>query len=175
LDSKFARHLRERCSSIRYPAFIQATFWGRQAYLAAGRGKEAAAELQKILDRSGMVWNCWTAALARLGVARANTLQMKACRGADAEAARVRALAAYKDFLTLSKISIWGIIANELIDILKFLKNSAFGRITSNPEVVNVSMSTVENRASVEVRLQRVGRGFLTNKADESRVCLTSG
>jgi eukaryotic-like serine/threonine-protein kinase len=74
-----------------------------QAYLAAGQGKEAAAEFQKILDHSGMVWNCWTGALARLGVARANSLQAKNSTGADADAARVRALAAYKDFLTLWK------------------------------------------------------------------------
>jgi tetratricopeptide (TPR) repeat protein len=74
-----------------------------QAYLAAGQGKEAASEFQKILDRGGMVWNCWTGALARLGVARANALQAKNSTGADADAARVRALAAYKDFLTLWK------------------------------------------------------------------------
>jgi serine/threonine protein kinase/Tfp pilus assembly protein PilF len=72
-----------------------------EAYLAAGQGKEAAAEFQKILDHSGIVWNCWTGALAHLGVARANALQAKNSHGADADAARVRALAAYKDFLTL--------------------------------------------------------------------------
>ena len=81
-----------------YPTYLRG-----QAYLAAGQGKEAAAEFQKILDRSGMVWNCWTGALARLGVARANALQAKNSTGADADAARVRALAAYKDFLTLWK------------------------------------------------------------------------
>ena len=74
-----------------------------EAYLAAGQGKEAAAEFQKILDHSGIVWNCWTGALARLGVARANALQARTSQGADAEAARVRALAAYKDFLNLWK------------------------------------------------------------------------
>jgi eukaryotic-like serine/threonine-protein kinase len=43
--------------------------------------------------------------LAHLGVARANTLQARTsqARSADADAARVRALAAYKDFLTLWK------------------------------------------------------------------------
>jgi len=41
--------------------------------------------------------------LAHLGVARANALQARTSRGADADAARVRALAAYKDFLTLWK------------------------------------------------------------------------
>jgi hypothetical protein len=70
-----------------------------EAYLAAGQGSAAAAEFQKILDHSGIVWNCWTGALARLGVARGNALQAKTSQGADADATRVRALAAYKDFL----------------------------------------------------------------------------
>ena len=72
-----------------------------EAYLAAGQGSAAAAEFQKILDHSGIVWNCWTGALAHLGVARANALEAKTSQGADADAARVRALAAYKDFLAL--------------------------------------------------------------------------
>jgi eukaryotic-like serine/threonine-protein kinase len=84
--------------SCLYPAYIRG-----EAYLAAGQGKEAAAEFQKILDHSGIVWNCWTGALAHLGVARANALQARTSQGADADAARVRALAAYKDFLTLWK------------------------------------------------------------------------
>jgi len=74
-----------------------------EAYLAAGQGSAAAAEFQKIIDHSGIVWNCWTGALAHLGVARANALQSSTSQGADADAARVRALAAYKDFLTLWK------------------------------------------------------------------------
>jgi eukaryotic-like serine/threonine-protein kinase len=74
-----------------------------EAYLAGGQGSAAAAEFQKILDHSGIVWNCWTGALAHLGVARANALQSRTSQGADADAARVRALAAYKDFLTLWK------------------------------------------------------------------------
>jgi len=74
-----------------------------EAHLAAGQGSAAAVEFQKILDHSGIVWNCWTGALAHLGVARANALQARTSQGADADAARVRALAAYKDFLTLWK------------------------------------------------------------------------
>jgi len=84
--------------SCLYPMYIRG-----EAYLAAGQGSAAAAEFQKILDHSGIVWNCWTGALARLGVARANALQSRTSQGADADAARVRALAAYKDFLTLWK------------------------------------------------------------------------
>jgi serine/threonine protein kinase/tetratricopeptide (TPR) repeat protein len=79
------------------------TYIRGEAYLAAGQGSAAAAEFQKILDHSGIVWNCWTGALAHLGVARANALQSRTSQGADADAARVRALAAYKDFLTLWK------------------------------------------------------------------------
>src|SRR5208282_5782982 len=74
-----------------------------EAYLAAGQGTQAAAEFQKILDHSGIVWNCWTGALAHLGVAHADALQAKTSQGADADLARSRALAAYKDFLTLWK------------------------------------------------------------------------
>jgi len=74
-----------------------------EADLAAGQGSAAASEFQKILDHSGIVWNCWTGALARLGVARANALQAKTSQGADTDAARMRALAAYKGFLTLWK------------------------------------------------------------------------
>jgi DNA-binding winged helix-turn-helix (wHTH) protein/tetratricopeptide (TPR) repeat protein len=79
------------------------TYKRGEAYLAAGQGKEAAIEFQKILDHGGIVWNCWTGALAHLGVARANALQYRSLQGADANAARVRALASYKDFLTLWK------------------------------------------------------------------------
>jgi predicted Zn-dependent protease len=83
--------------SCLYPTYLRG-----QAYLAAGQGN-AAAEFQKILDHGGIVWNCWTGALAHLGVARANVLQSRTSEGAEADAARVRALAAYKDFLTLWK------------------------------------------------------------------------
>jgi eukaryotic-like serine/threonine-protein kinase len=41
--------------------------------------------------------------LAHLGLARANALQSKSSQRADADAARVRALTAYQDFLTLWK------------------------------------------------------------------------
>ena len=74
-----------------------------EALLASRRGSSAAAEFQKILAHNGLVWNCWTGALAHLGMARANALQSKTAQGADADAARVRALAAYKDFFALWK------------------------------------------------------------------------
>ncbi len=84
--------------SCLYPTYIRG-----EAYLTAGQGTAAAAEFQKIIDHTGIVWNCWTGALAHLGVARGNALQSRTSQGADADAARVRALAAYKDFLTLWK------------------------------------------------------------------------
>jgi len=84
--------------SCLYPTYLHG-----EAYLAAAQGNAAAAEFQKILDHSGIVWNCWTGALAHLGVARANALQSRTSQGAAANAARLRALASYKDFLTLWK------------------------------------------------------------------------
>jgi DNA-binding winged helix-turn-helix (wHTH) protein/tetratricopeptide (TPR) repeat protein len=84
--------------SCLYPVYARG-----EAYLAAGQGNAAAGEFQKIIDHSGIVWNCWTGALAHLGVARANALQSRTSQTADAAAARARALAAYQDFLTLWK------------------------------------------------------------------------
>ena len=81
-----------------YPSFVRG-----EAYLAMGDGGKAAPEFKKFIDHPGMLANCPLAALARLGVARANALQAKNSTGAYADAARVRALAAYKDFLTLWK------------------------------------------------------------------------
>ena len=95
---EFGQVVENASNSCLYPTYIRG-----QAYLAAGQGSAAAAEFQKILDHSGIVWNCWTGALAHLGVARANALQSRTSQGADADAARVRALAAYKDFLALWK------------------------------------------------------------------------
>jgi eukaryotic-like serine/threonine-protein kinase len=84
--------------SCLYPTYVRG-----EAYLAAGQGSDAASEFRKILDHNGIVWNCWTGALAHLGLARANVLQAKSSQGAVADAARVRALAAYKEFLALWK------------------------------------------------------------------------
>lgn len=64
-----------------------------EAYLMAGRGSEAAAEFQKILEHRGIVLNSPIGALAHLEIARAFTM-----RG-ETSKARV----AYQDFLTLWK------------------------------------------------------------------------
>jgi len=84
--------------SCLYPTYIHG-----QAYLDAGQGAAAAAEFQKIIDHEGIVWNCWTGALSHLGLARGNALVAKTSHGPDSDAARQRALAAYKDFLALWK------------------------------------------------------------------------
>ncbi len=84
--------------SCLYPNYVRG-----EAYLAGGQGKLAVEEFQKVVDHDGMVWNCWTGSLARLGVARGNALQAKTSQGADADAARTRALSAYKEFLALWK------------------------------------------------------------------------
>ena len=85
-------------TSCLYPVYVRG-----EAYLSAGQGSAAAAEFRKILDHSGIVGTCWTGARARLELARAESLQSRASQGADADAARVRSLTAYKDFLTLWK------------------------------------------------------------------------
>jgi eukaryotic-like serine/threonine-protein kinase len=84
--------------SCLYTAYLRG-----EAHLAAGQGAAAAAEFRKILDHGGIVWNSWTGALARLGVARANALIAKTSQRAEADAARARALTAYQEFLALWK------------------------------------------------------------------------
>jgi tetratricopeptide (TPR) repeat protein len=71
-----------------FPVFVRG-----EAYLAARRGSEAAAEFQKILDHRGLVLNQPIGALAHLGLGRAYVLQGDT----------VKAKAAYEDFLTLWK------------------------------------------------------------------------
>jgi tetratricopeptide (TPR) repeat protein len=74
--------------SCLYPVYIRG-----QAYLAARKASEAAAEFQKIVDHNGIVWNCWTGALAHLELARAYALSGDT----------IKAQAAYRDFLGLWK------------------------------------------------------------------------
>jgi tetratricopeptide (TPR) repeat protein len=69
-----------------YPAYVRG-----QAYLAAGRGQEAAAEFQKILNHRGVVFADPIGALAHLQLGRANVLSGDV----------IKAKSAYQDFLTL--------------------------------------------------------------------------
>ena len=71
-----------------YPVFVRG-----EAYLAARQGSQAVAQFQKILDHPGVVVNQPIGALAHLGLARAYVLQRDTAK----------ALAAYRDFLTLWK------------------------------------------------------------------------
>jgi serine/threonine protein kinase/tetratricopeptide (TPR) repeat protein len=75
-------------NSCLYPVYVRA-----QAYLNAQQGSAAAAEFQKILDHRGLLWNCPTGPIARLGLARAYAMQDDTAK----------ARAAYQDFLTLWK------------------------------------------------------------------------
>jgi eukaryotic-like serine/threonine-protein kinase len=84
-------------------AFLYPPYVRGQAYLMTQRGNEAAAEFQKFLDHPGIVVNCPLGALAHLGLARAHALQAQSAQGADANAARAKARAAYQDFLALWK------------------------------------------------------------------------
>jgi eukaryotic-like serine/threonine-protein kinase len=71
-----------------YPIYVRG-----EAYLAARKGRQAAAEFQKILDHRGIVLNQPIGALAHLQIGRANAMQ--------GETAKARA--AYQEFLTLWK------------------------------------------------------------------------
>jgi eukaryotic-like serine/threonine-protein kinase len=75
-------------NSCLYPVYLRG-----EAYLAVGQGNLAAVEFRKILDHRGLVWNCATAALARLGLGRAYAMTGD----------KAKARAAYQDFLMLWK------------------------------------------------------------------------
>jgi tetratricopeptide (TPR) repeat protein/predicted Ser/Thr protein kinase len=76
------------------PSCLYAPYVRGQAYLEMKQSEAAAVEFQKIIDHSGLVWNCSTGALARLGLARAYALQAST---------REKSRVAYQDFFTLWK------------------------------------------------------------------------
>jgi serine/threonine protein kinase/tetratricopeptide (TPR) repeat protein len=84
--------LGEGIGSLNFVCILPAYTRG-QAYLAAKDGASAAAEFQKLLDHRGLVSNCWTGALAHLGLARAAVLQGD----------QTKARTAYQDFLAIWK------------------------------------------------------------------------
>ena len=71
---------------VLYPVYVRG-----EAYLAEGRGSEAAAEFQKVLDHRGLVVNDLVGALAHLELARAWVLSGDPARGK----------LAYQDFFAL--------------------------------------------------------------------------
>lgn len=71
-----------------YPVYVRG-----QAYLQAGRPREATVEFQKVIDHSGIVWNFVLGALAHLQLGRAQAMM------GDNAAARK----SYQDFLALWK------------------------------------------------------------------------
>ena len=71
-----------------YPAYVRG-----QAYLAAGRGQEAAAEFQKVLNHRGIVLADPIGTLAHLQLSRANVVSGDL----------TKAKSAYQDFLTICK------------------------------------------------------------------------
>jgi eukaryotic-like serine/threonine-protein kinase len=75
-------------SGALYPVYVRG-----EAYLAAHKGNEAAAEFQKIHDHRGIVVNAPIGALAHLGLGRAYTLSGN----------KTKAKSAYQDFLTIWK------------------------------------------------------------------------
>jgi hypothetical protein len=61
------------------------------AHLSEQEGATAAREFQKLLDHRGLLWNCATGPLARLGLARAYAMQGD----------KAKARADYEEFLAL--------------------------------------------------------------------------
>jgi eukaryotic-like serine/threonine-protein kinase len=84
--------LGEGIGSLNFVCMLPAYIRG-EAYLAEKQGASAASEFQKILDHRGLVSNCWTGALAHLGLARAYV--------ASGDVPKARA--GYQDFLALWK------------------------------------------------------------------------
>jgi len=89
-----------------YPVYVRG-----ESYLASGEGSAAADEFQKIVYYRGVVVNCSTGALARLGLARAYALEASLPpHGKNGDVrpqlrpdALAKARTAYQDFLTLWK------------------------------------------------------------------------
>ncbi len=88
LQPSLRLELGELIGSLNYSCMYQVYLRG-EAYLQTKQGAQAAAEFQKFPDHRGVVWNCWTGALAHLGLARAYASQ------GDTAKART----AYQDFL----------------------------------------------------------------------------
>jgi predicted Zn-dependent protease len=91
-DSLRAIELLQNLGSYEF-ANLDCIYERGNAYLALGKGKEAAGEFQKLLDHRALLRNDPKGALAHLGLARSYVLQGDTAK----------AKAAYQDFLTLWK------------------------------------------------------------------------
>ena len=85
------------------PTCMYSTYIRGEAYLAENKGGPAATEFQKLVDHPGVVWNCWTGLLARVGIARAHMLEAAEYQDEDSDRARAKAAVAFRDFLKLWK------------------------------------------------------------------------
>ena len=86
-----------------FPQALLPVYVRGQAYLAAHRGPEAAAEFQNLLNHRELVLNQPIGALAHLGLGRAYALESAATQSDQSVSLRSKALTAYQDFLTLWK------------------------------------------------------------------------
>jgi len=92
-DIAFANNI-----SCLYPTYIRG-----EAYLRLDRASQPPPSFRKSSTRTASCGTAGRGALAHLGLARAYALDAKTPHEADADMARTRARAAYKDFLTLWK------------------------------------------------------------------------
>jgi eukaryotic-like serine/threonine-protein kinase len=86
-----------------FPQALLPVYVRGEAYLAAHRGPEAAAEFQKVLNHRGIVFNEPIGALAHLGLARAYAIQRAEASDNSRPQLRANARSAYEDFLKLWK------------------------------------------------------------------------
>jgi len=84
-----------------FPQTLSPVYVRGQAYLAAHRGPEAAAEFRKVLSHRGIVFNEPIGALAHLGLARAYAMQAAAASDKNRPQLRANTRSAYEDFLKL--------------------------------------------------------------------------
>jgi serine/threonine protein kinase/predicted Zn-dependent protease len=92
LQTAATYELGEGIGSLNFVCILPAYIRG-EAYLATKQGSAAASEFNKFVEHRGLVSNCWTGALAHLGLARAYAL------AGDIPKARTN----YQDFLALWK------------------------------------------------------------------------
>ena len=74
-----------------------------EVLLQAGEGAVAGTEFKRVLDHGGLVWNCWTGALANLGLARAYELESRNAPREQKSGLHDKAVSAYSDFFALWK------------------------------------------------------------------------